>query len=395
MRIIHIEDFFHPDAGYQVNVLSKYQVRKGYEVTIMSSEMSKIPDRLKSFFGYSDIQDRDRDFTIRTSVNVIRVPILFFYSGRAIYTFKLFKLVNKLKPDIIFVHGNDSFAGIIYTFLSSRLKYPVIMDNHMLEMATSNKFHKLYRWFYRKTISPIIVKNEITIIRMVNDDFIISNLGIPLRLTPVISFGTDLMQFHPDENQRHSVRKKYNIDFTDFVVLYMGKLSEDKGVLLLANACKEKFKSSKKITIVVVGNVATEYGKQVEETLISSENKVLRFPTQKYQDLPDFYLLSDLVVFPKQCSLSFFDAQACGIPVIAEDNSINSSRMRSRNGLLFRSADESALREKIQAMAAFSDSEILQMKQASLNYIDHNKLDYEIIAEEYNQLIEQTITAFK
>ena len=49
MRFVHIEDFFHPNAGYQVNLLSKLQVKQGHEVIIITAELDKIPDHLISF----------------------------------------------------------------------------------------------------------------------------------------------------------------------------------------------------------------------------------------------------------------------------------------------------------------------------------------------------------
>lgn len=49
MRIVHIEDFFHPNAGYQINILPKYMVKQGHSVTIVTSEMEKIPEGLTVF----------------------------------------------------------------------------------------------------------------------------------------------------------------------------------------------------------------------------------------------------------------------------------------------------------------------------------------------------------
>lgn len=63
MRIVHIEDFFHPDAGYQINILTKYQVRQGHEVIVVTSEMQKMPRYLTNFFGTDNIEEKDRDFT--------------------------------------------------------------------------------------------------------------------------------------------------------------------------------------------------------------------------------------------------------------------------------------------------------------------------------------------
>jgi glycosyltransferase involved in cell wall biosynthesis len=394
MHIVHIEDFFHPDAGYQINILSKYQVKQGHKVTVVSSEISKIPEKLRSFFGFSDIQERDSVFCELNSVNVVRLPIFGYYSGRSIYSFKFFRVIKSLNPDILYVHGNDSFAGIVCTLFHKKLRFPLIMDSHMLEMAASNKFSQVFYWAYRRFVKNIIIKNKIRVIRVHNDNFVIKNLGIPNYLAPIILHGTDTIQFHPNPSRSDEVRSIYRIGINDFVVLYMGKLTVDKGVLLLANACKVKFEIPKRVILVIVGNTSSEYGIKVEEELKLCENKVLRFPTQKYPDLPDFYHLSDVAIFPRHCSLSFYDAQACGVPVILEDNSVNIDRIIMHNGLIFKSGDYKDLREKIRFMAEMSDSELIQMKQASVKYISSNNLDYENIADQYERVIKESVREF-
>ena len=50
MRIVQIEDFFHPNAGYQVNILSKYFSKAGHDVTIVTAELEKLPEYLTGFF---------------------------------------------------------------------------------------------------------------------------------------------------------------------------------------------------------------------------------------------------------------------------------------------------------------------------------------------------------
>ena len=51
MKIVQIEDFFHPDAGYKINILSKYFARMGHETVIITAELDKMPDFLTSFSG--------------------------------------------------------------------------------------------------------------------------------------------------------------------------------------------------------------------------------------------------------------------------------------------------------------------------------------------------------
>ena len=44
MHFVHVEDFFHPDAGYQVNLLSRLQVLQGHRVTIVTAELERMPN---------------------------------------------------------------------------------------------------------------------------------------------------------------------------------------------------------------------------------------------------------------------------------------------------------------------------------------------------------------
>ena len=39
MKIAEIEDFFRPDAGYKINIFSKYFARMGNETVIVTAEL--------------------------------------------------------------------------------------------------------------------------------------------------------------------------------------------------------------------------------------------------------------------------------------------------------------------------------------------------------------------
>ena len=74
MRIVEIEDFFHPDAGYQINVLSKVLVEHGNEVIIVTVDNMEIfPKSLTDFFGIKDVDSRDRWYEKTFNVKIVRV----------------------------------------------------------------------------------------------------------------------------------------------------------------------------------------------------------------------------------------------------------------------------------------------------------------------------------
>ncbi|WP_409272368.1 glycosyltransferase [Neobacillus sp. SCS-31] len=396
MKIVHIEDYFHPNAGYQLNILSKFMSKQGHDVTIITAEMEKMPNFLTQFFGKENIEEYDQKFTKQTGVKIIRLPIKAFISGRAIFGKSIFERVESLSPDILYIHGNDTYIGMLYLLKLKTLKYPIIMDNHMVEMSSVNPFRKIYRVFYKSVIAPIVKKHEIKVIRTVNDDYVEKCLGIPLTQCPFVSFGSDTLLFYPNNSVREDFRKEYSISEEDFVVVYTGKLDETKGGKFLAEAFKKKFinKKNKNIVLIIVGNSngTEQYINEMEEIFQSSENKILRFPTQKYNELPKFYQSADLSVFPKECSLSFYDAQACALPVLSEDNAINIERLKFNNGYNFKANDVNDFREKILMCIEMDKGEYEKLRENAYNYVKQN-YNYEdisnqitdILIEEYNR----------
>lgn len=393
MKIVNIEDFFHPDAGYQINILSKYLAEFGHEVVILTSEMTKIPDKLTSFFGRDHIEERDRTYTEKTGVQIIRLPLLAFVSGRAVFGRELEKKVTELKPDVLFVHGNDTLSGIRYIMKARRLPYALVTDSHMLEMASANRFNKVFRAFYKRFITPKIIKHGIPVIRTQDDLYVEKQLGIPLGQAPWISYGSDTLLFHPDKEARMKFRAENDIAEDDFVVVYTGKLDEGKGGMLLAKAFQHKFSTSRPVVLVVVGNTVGSYGEEVERVFNGSENRVVRFSTQKYADLAPFYQAADLSVFPKQCSLSFYDAQACGLPVLSEDNNINVDRCSHGNGWNFEAGSVDDFRNKIEWIAGFKPSNYVQASQRAHVFILEG-YDYYYKAKEYEKVILDAQTDF-
>jgi glycosyltransferase involved in cell wall biosynthesis len=393
MKIVHIEDFFHPDAGYQINILTKFMAEQGHDITIVTSKIDNVPRNLTHFFGMDNILQRDNDFYKNTGVKIIRLDVNFFFSNRAIFKKNIYNVVNQMSPDIIYVHGNDTFTGIRFVLNIKKFSAPLIMDSHMLEMASRNRFSKLFRWFYKKFITPIIIKRNIIVIRTQNDDYVIKHLGIPERLTPWISVGSDTKLFYEDRKVRSNFRQELGISLEDFVVLYTGKLDIYKGGLLLAEAFQEKFETNKKIILIIVGNIGSDnYGKLVKNTLEKSKNRIIIFPTQKYVDLPKFYNASDLSIFPKQCSLSFYDAQACKLPVLSEDNNINKDRLSYNNGMTFMRDNLVDFRKKIVEIADMDLDKQFKMKEAARDYVVTN-YDYKEITKEYMKYIELSINS--
>lgn len=387
MKIIHVQDIFHPEAGYQENVISKYHSDEGHDVTVITAETEKLPASILGFFGSDDIRIKDEAFYQEHGVKIIRMPILCYVSGRAIYKEHVFKIINEMKPDILFIHGNDTYLGIRFAFKLGKLDFPVIYDNHMLDIAAHNPLRFFYYFFYKQIVAKKIIKNKVIVIRTEDDNFVQKRLGIPEYLSPVIRFGSDIRLFKKDYLARNEKRMELGIPDKNFVVIYAGKLDRYKGGMILAEAIKEKFNTEKVITFVIVGNFVGEYGRNVSDLIYQSENQVILLPTQKYIDLPEFFQMADCVVYPKECSLTFYDAQACGLPAIIDDlTEINRNRVRHGNGYTYMSGDINDLREKIITLAELDEKEYNKMSNNAVEFVRSN-YNYEIILEHINREI--------
>ena len=144
--------------------------------------------------------------------------------------------------------------------------------------------------------------------------------------------------------------------------------------------------------LVIVGTPPeNNYGCEVQALLDQAAVRVVMFPTQKYADLAKFYQMADLSVFPKQCSMSFYDAQACGLPVVSEDNNINVDRCSHGNGSNFKSGDVENFRSEMTKYANMDPDDFQQQRDAAITMIT-NRYGYDRIAEEYTDYLKASIS---
>lgn len=393
MKILHWDEMFHPTFGYQINLLAKFQAMAGHDVTIFTSDNIENHPTFSTFGNKIDIQYEDKIFTQKYGVKIVRLPIYGVISGRVIYKSGYLKKIKQEKPDVVMCHTNDTLSGMNITRRYKKLNMPVVFDNHMLEMASKNPLSSLFRNFFKKIITPVITENKLIVIKTQNDDYINKFYGIPEELTPFISFGSDTSNFYPNDSIKKKFRKENNISENDFVITYTGKLTEDKGSKILALAMLDKIKAIRDVTFIVVGNANGEYEQAAKKIMEQSKNNVVFFPTQRYNDLPQFYQASDLSVFPKQSSLSFYDAQACGLPVIAEDNNVNVDRLNYRNGLTFKSGNSEDFRKKIIEIVNLSPIIYKEMSKNAYLFVKEN-YDYQHIANQYTDILKSEYNRF-
>lgn len=397
MRIVHVDDNFMPTIGFQTNFLAKYAVRHGHEVIIVASD--SIRYWTDSGFFPREMADNlaryDEEFRVKYGARIIRVKSHRRILNRELLTGKVFKTVRGLKPDVALVHYCDALTGVRFAMKAKRLPYPIVSDCHMVEAAASQKaearnlFHKLYKRF----ITPMFKRNAIPVIAVVEDvkAYCINKYGMTPDMLPVMPLAADTMLFQPDTEARKNFRSQHGIAEDDFVCVYTGKIQPSKKVHLLANAFKSGYQGHGEAVLVVVGSGSGEYSDKVKAALDESGNRVLRFPTQDVENLAQFYQAADVAVWPGACSLSFYDAQACSLPVVAERISANEERIQPEfnNGMLYEQNDENGLRTAIENLYNMDRSALRAMGQNGRKIV-LERYDYDKVAFDVEELMKQT-----
>ena len=394
MKILHIDETFHPLFGYHCNPLAKFQAANGDEVYIIAPEAKYIYPVYHSFGEYGDNQlAEDVEYMDSTGVNIIRVRGRGYISSRLIYDYPaLFKAIDSIKPDVMMVHCVETLTAMRVMF-KYRDVYPMVFDSHMLAMATQNKLHSMYEFIYKSFITKEIVKQKYTIIITQNDDYINKRLGIPKTQTVFGSFGTDTDLFSVNTDKKKMFLKEKGLPEDTFLIVSTGKLSEGKDGKLFANAVKNKFNTNREVAIVIVADFSGEYEKEVKKILDSSQNSIFYYGVQRYTDLPWFYQIADVVVFPKQCSMSFYDAQSCGSPVISEEVNVNLDRNSHGNGFCFKPGDCEDLRSVIEKTIELNPDDYMKMRQCSRSFVEEN-YSYSRIANQYRDIMLKEISRF-
>jgi glycosyltransferase involved in cell wall biosynthesis len=156
----------------------------------------------------------------------------------------------------------------------------------------------------------------------------------------------------------------------------------------LAQTFKKKFElNNKNIKFIVIGTPPnSKYGQEVEQILKESENDILIFPTQTYAGLAKFYQMADIAVFPKQCSMSYYEVQSTSLPVVLEENEINIDRASNKKGIIFEPGSIEDFRKAILTFGNMDNDEFETYKtNARLNILEN--YDYVPIAQKFTDVM--------
>lgn len=231
------------------------------------------------------------------------------------YIRKAKKIVNNSDADKLIIENNIPLALIVKkTHYSKDLYYhlhnvPRIDANCREAIQKSTKFLCVSQFVANKISSPESAIGSVSPDKIE----ILYNCVDTSLFRPIL----------PDDNIIIELRKKLNLMDSDKVIVFVGRLTAEKGADYLLGALKKLPENYKALIIGSFhynANVNSDYQVDLNKLAESMNGRVIFTGYVQHDDLPYYYNIADVAVLPsiweEPAGLTNLEAMACGVPII-------------------------------------------------------------------------------
>jgi spore coat protein SA len=166
-----------------------------------------------------------------------------------------------------------------------------------------------------------------------------------------IDLGTDDQLFVFSLADRKKLRRQYHLNDDTFVAIYSGKLIRQKGIDILLQAFAQLLANFPDSHLVIVGNGPQDYEQECRSIAQAFGNHVTWENYLPTTELPKYYSMADVAVWPLQESTSMNDAAACSLPFIANNEIGARKRISNNNALLYKKGNAKDLAQQLLYLA--------------------------------------------
>lgn len=398
LKIVHIVDYLMPKMGYQELLLPKWNAKHDHDVHIITSDrFFPVPHYDQTWGKLLGPRICGTGVSDLNNVTIHRLPCAWEWKGRTWMSGLENEIVN-ISPDVIFCHASGSPTAMRVALFSEKHGLPLLMDNHMLDIAKNTKLNgRIFYSILKLATKLILLKRVYRFLGVAEEccDFLEIEQGIPKHLIALLPLGVDTDVLMNEDVAGSELRVRFNIPARAKVVLQTGKLSSDKGPHLLSQAIAPLMKDDSDIWLVFLGAGDSTYLKMVFKPLDEHGvmERVMIIPLVPFADIAKYYSMSDLCVYPKAASMSCLEAAACERCVIMTDLPANKWRAEKGVGLCFRNEDVDELRVVIRRMINDNDGRVKIGKQARVSVLEN--FSYDKIAKQSEELMYQAVCSKK
>jgi len=297
----------------------------------------------------------------------------------------LLKLIRKTNPDIIHSHWILP-QGFVSALAHKITGVPFVVTTHGADIyGLQGKFASALKGFALRNASIVtVVSKDI-------QKTITQKYGLDVH-TEVISMGVDSTLFHPDKNDPR-IREQLGIKGP--FLLYVGRLSEKKGVRYLLEAIPDIIRQHPDAKLLVVGTGEEKQNLLQLTQKLNIGNNVVFVGALANSELPAYFATADIFIGPsikaeggdtEGFGLTFVEAGMSGCLVVGTDvGGIVDIIDHGKTGFLVREKDPAQIAETIN-MILEKGPEFPHMKQEARSNLCV-RFDWSAIADKYKKVL--------
>lgn len=338
MKIGIFTDAYNPVTSgvvTSINMLEQELKKRGHEVYVFTTSKSIQPNEHQTLYMLKSI------------------PLLIAkqYKNRiaTFYSREIAKQIKELNLDI--VHTQTEFSlGAFGKIISRKYDIPFIHTYHTMwedyiHYITPIKGRNIYLKRLARTFSRGFVRKAECVITPSNKTAKYLKYKCKVKNKPiyVIPTGIDIQPFNKSNftlQEKNKLKESLGIKKDEKVILFLGRVAEEKSIDVLMNAMPDVFKSYPNSKFLIVGDGPSKKALEEQASSLGIKDKVVFTGKIPYNEVPKYYNLGDVFInasITETQGLTFIEAMAAEVPIVAKyAPNLSEFIKNGKNGILVR-----------------------------------------------------------
>ena len=341
MRIGLFTDTYPPfinGVSTSVLMLKKALEKQGHQVYVVTVNNESLRYRL------------DEDGTV---LRIPGIPIgIYDYRLTGIYPVRAINTIRKWKLDVI--HSHTEFGiGTFARAFAKQFNIPLVHTYHTMY---EDYVHYITKGYFNRSSKKIV-----EYLTMFYCDTTANALIVPTKKTydlfkekydynkaiHIIPTGIELDRFYLEnmnEDNIDKINKKYGFRKSDFIIIFVGRIAQEKNIEFLLDAHLDLVKKHKNIKLVIVGDGpdVPKYKDFINEHHM--EKNIIMTGRVPYDEMPSYYHIADVFTtasLSETQGLTVIEAMAASLaPVCINDECFRNVITDDLNGKIYNDKDE-------------------------------------------------------
>jgi len=336
------------NLGHDVHIIASYHSRQFPDNRIKVHNFQTPPIGYRNIFGYFWILNRAAKIIRTLSLDILHAPEYFSTAS--------FSVIGLEIPLVLTVPGNI---------------YERIENGNPFDILTTQVLKSSARISAKKCAHVIVTSNKMEAWWALT--------GVPASRMTLIPYGVNTELFRPISK----ARTKINVQPDEKVLLYVGRLSPEKGLFHLLSAMKSLCEKLGNIQLYLIGTGHAENNLRALTQQLGVEKHVVFFGQINRRELPIYYSAADVTILPSLSEglpRTMLEALACESPFLGTKiTGIEDHIQDQHTGYLVEPGNSAMLVNKIHSVLRDPERAKMIAKNGA-NYIRSN-LTWQIIAQ--------------